>query len=84
MTNRNKKPNIVSGGVAQSVKTPKSNHKVASLVPTLGITRYCVLKKDAKCYYPHQRRCSSVDKSARLSTLGSALELGYASLCLRE
>ena len=37
-----------SGGVALSVRAPNSNRKVDSSMTTLGITRSCVLWKDAK------------------------------------
>ena len=39
-----------SDGVAQSVKAPNSNCKVASSMPTLGITRCCILGKDTYHY----------------------------------
>ena len=37
---------ILGGGVAQSVRAPNSNYKIASAMSTLGVTRCCVLGKD--------------------------------------
>ena len=39
---------MVDGDVARSVRAPNSNRKVASSMPTLGVTRCCVLGKDFK------------------------------------
>ena len=45
--------NFCSGGIAHSVRAPNSNHKVAILMPTLDITRCCVLGKNGLRFQSH-------------------------------
>ena len=54
------------GGVVQSVEAPNSNYKVTSSMPTLGIIRCFVLRKNT--LHHNQRRCSSVDRAKVLDS----------------
>ena len=76
-----------SGGVAHSVRVPNSKHKIASSMPTLGITCCCVCRKTLNAIIPTSSGAAQWCKwlvIAKLAAHSSAPELRNVSLCPSE